>query len=118
MCLLEDHEMDFLGIPNLAEAASAAGISVHRLPVQDGWLPDDDEAFSRLVSDIMGWAASGENVVIHCKGGLGRAGTMGGCVLVAAGSSPDNALQALRDARGPGCPENAEQRQYIARFRA
>lgn len=117
VCLIEDHELNYLGIPNLAEAAITAGISLHRLPIRDGDLPDDPGAFSRLVSEIVAWATAGERVVIHCRGGLGRAGTMGGCVLVAAGLSPDEAFEALSSARGPGCPENTRQRQYISEFR-
>lgn len=116
VCLIEDHELAELSIDGLEVEARVAGIALHRLPIQDGSLPADDAAVAKLVSGVAGWAAAGENVVIHCKGGLGRAGTIGGCVLRAAGLEGPEALAALQDARGPSCPETNEQRRYIERF--
>jgi ADP-ribosyl-[dinitrogen reductase] hydrolase len=118
VCLLEDAEFVELGIEGLAEAAAGLGIAFHRLPIRDGSTPRDEAATAALVSRIAGWAAAGENVVIHCKGGLGRAGTIGGCVLRQAGMAAKPALAALLAARGKDCPETAAQRQYIESFGA
>lgn len=114
--LVEDHELAELGITDLPSAASARDIAIHRFPLQDGTAPHDRGAVTALVSDIVGWAAAGENVVIHCKGGLGRAGTVGGCVLRAAGLDAATALGALHSARGASCPETSAQEQFIADF--
>lgn len=116
-CLLEDHELADLRIPGIAQVCDEAGIAFHRLPIADGGLPSDAARFQQLVAGIVEWSQAGHNVVIHCKGGLGRAGTVGGCVLRAAGFGADDALIALRDARGPNCPETAAQRAFIATFR-
>ena len=51
--------------------------------------------------------------VIHCIGGLGRTGTVAGCVLAALGQSPDAALAELAEVRSPNCPENDRQRAFI-----
>ena len=115
--LVEDHELKRLGIADLVEVASSVGITVHRLPIQDGYLANDDAEFAQMVAGDVQRATAGRRNVIHCKGGLGRAGTTGGCVLIASGMTADAALHALREARGPDCPENDRQRQYIARFR-
>lgn len=116
ICLLQDDELAELGIATLPHAAEAAGMRFHRLPIADGELPGATQGVAGLVSDIAGWAAAGENVVIHCKGGLGRAGTLGGCVLRAAGMDGDAALQELARARGPACPETSQQRHFVERF--
>lgn len=116
ICLLQDDELAELGIDTLPHAAEAAGLRFHRLPITDGGLPDAPQDVAGLVSEIAGWAAAGENVVIHCKGGLGRAGTIGGCVLRAAGMDAAGALDDLARARGPACPETCEQRLFIERF--
>jgi ADP-ribosyl-[dinitrogen reductase] hydrolase len=116
VCLLEDEELPVLHIAGLEATVRQAGIAFHRLRVADGDVPRDPVAFGRLVSDICGWSAAGEIVVIHCKGGLGRAGTVGGCVLRVAGSNGDQALSALHTARGPSCPETSAQEAYIRAF--
>ncbi len=115
--LVEDAELHELGINELMSMAEARGIAVRRFPIRDGSVPQDVPAAASLVRDIVGWAASGENVVIHCKGGLGRAGTIGGCVLRASGTA-EAALNALHAARGPSCPETHEQEQFIRAFAA
>jgi len=116
VCLLQDHEFEELAIGGLADASANARIAFHRLPIADGSVPADPGQLTALISQIVGWAAAGENVVIHCKGGLGRAGTVGGCVMRAAGREPAAALADLKTARGPDCPETTEQRRFIERF--
>jgi len=116
VCLIEDHEFAELGIERLPQEAAAAGIAFHRLPIADFSTPPDPASAAALVSDIAGWAAAGENVVVHCKGGLGRAGTIGGCVLRYSGMDGEHALQALVETRGPGCPESDAQRQFVRDF--
>jgi ADP-ribosylglycohydrolase len=86
------------------------------LPIRDASIPDDLAAVTDLVSRIAGWAGAGENVVIHCKGGLGRAGTIGGCVLRYSGHDAMAALAALTDARGADCPETGAQRRFVESF--
>lgn len=116
ICLLRDDELAELGIATLPHAAAVAGLRFHRVPITDGELPDAKQDVAGLVSEIAGWAAAGENVVIHCKGGLGRAGTIGGGVLRAAGMDGDAALRELARARGPACPETSQQRLFIEKF--
>lgn len=116
VCLLEDDELPMLGIDALPQAAVEAGMAFHRLPIRDGATPRERDDVTRLVAAITGWAATGENVVIHCRGGLGRSGTIGGCVLRAAGMDGHAALAELAVARGPSCPETPEQRRYIREF--
>ncbi len=113
VCLLTDAELVALGVEALPEAVEAAGMSFQRLPISDGGLPPDDAALHELVAEIALLAAQGGSVVIHCKGGLGRAGTVGGCVLRHAGLTGDESLSALAAARGPSCPETAAQRRFI-----
>jgi protein-tyrosine phosphatase len=68
----------------------------------------------RIIED----AESGRNVVIHCIGGLGRTGTVAGCVLVELGLTSAQALEVLHALRGPHCPETRAQERFIAAHRA
>lgn len=61
-----------------------------------------------------------QNVYVHCWGGLGRTGTVIGCLLVEQGWEYDQALaqivnlrQNTRDSRYPS-PSNDLQRQFVA----
>lgn len=116
--LIEDHELDLLQIQQLPEAAAAAGIALRRFPIADVSVPADASLVSALVAEIGGYARAGKNLVIHCRGGLGRTGTIGGCVLRSAGFDGEAALAALRAARGVHCPETREQREFILTFPA
>lgn len=116
--LLEDHEYDALRIPNLLAEAAGRGWQVKRLPIKDGGVPTQQADVVELIAVILQAVLIGRNVVIHCMGGLGRAGTVGGCVLVASGMSPDQALHSLKEARGTNCPETDAQRQFIRSFAA
>lgn len=114
--LVEDHELDGLGISELVSAADKRGLKVLRFPIADQGVPAALGDVAAVVNSVVAIARSGENVVIHCMGGLGRAGTIGGCLLVAAGDDARTALRKVGDARGPRAPENEIQRRFVASF--
>jgi protein-tyrosine phosphatase len=114
--LIEDHELIELQIPTLVERAQAHGIMVSRFPIRDGDLPRDMPRFHDLVRFVVNEAVAGRHVAIHCKGGLGRAGTVGGCVLRASGLDSDDALRELASTRSPNCPETGKQREFVRTF--
>ena len=115
--LLEDRELAALGIERLVPAAEALGCGVVRLPIADGGTPPVPAEAASAVARIVEAASGGTRAVVHCKGGLGRAGTIGACVLVALGEPPDEAIASVRAAR-PGAIENAEQERFVCGFEA
>ena len=117
VCLLEDKELVSLQISGLIEEAEARGLETHRLPIPDGGVLPNTLGVEKIVALIISRATAGKNVVIHCMGGLGRAGTIGGCYLRACGMGSEQALKLLVATRGRSCPETEEQRQFIRSFR-
>lgn len=105
--LIEDFEFDLLRVRALPERARAL-FEWHHLPIRDGGVPD--AAFE------MRWAAASlrttERLVLHCRGGLGRAGLAAARLLVEAGIEPEAAIRQVRKAR-PGAIETAEQERYV-----
>ena len=113
--LIEDHELTLLEIPALVTEAQRRGIVIVRAPVPDLEAPEQDQA--RHLADLaIASARAGRNVVIHCRGGLGRAGTLAACTLVALGQSPDDAINHVRRVR-KGAIETQSQQEFVTNQR-
>ena len=118
VCLLQDAELSSLLIPTLIEDAEKIGLKVRRLPIPDGGVLPDPQPVRNLVQFIRREQAAGGHLVIHCAGGLGRAGTVAGCLLVESGLSAQDALATLRRVRAaPNCPETPAQRGFVSSYR-
>jgi len=112
--LIEDFELAKLKIPTLVEDAEHRGIAIYRSEIVDGSVPTLEQAFA-IVQFAKAMSRSGHNVVFHCKGGLGRAGTLCACTLVAMGELPMKAIQQTRNAR-KGAVENSIQEKFVVQF--
>lgn len=115
VCLLPDDELDWLGVPDLPAQAASQGFTVRQEPVIDQRAPRWSESCA-LVEWIGARLTEGAKVVVHCRGGIGRAGTMAACVLVDQGRSADAAVAAVRAARDARAIETAEQFQFVQRY--
>ena len=112
--LMEEPELEKLGVGNLGTVAEEAGLEWHHLPITDVQVPD--ERFERP------WAysghvlrrklASGERILLHCRGGLGRTGTVAARLAIELGVKPEDALRAVRRARS-GAVETRAQKAYV-----
>lgn len=113
--LIEDHELKSLEIPNLVERAEAQGLEVIRFPIRDVSVPASIGELVILVARLIEFAQSGRTILVHCRGGLGRAGLVAACCLVALGSAPDKAITEVRRVR-PGAVETDEQESFVSGF--
>jgi protein-tyrosine phosphatase len=111
--LLEQHELAELG--DLEGAARGAGLAWLPFPIPDMWIPSDLTVTRHLVAEILRALEGGDGVVIHCWGGLGRAGTIAACCLVARGTPPERALALVRAARD-GAVQSDVQEQFVLSF--
>jgi protein-tyrosine phosphatase len=83
------------------------------LPIVDSGTPRIKRPLARLIRVINAQLDGGRSVVVHCAGGLGRSGVVVGCWLRSQGVGAARALDLLREMRGPRCPENETQREYV-----
>jgi len=116
--VVEEHEYGGYGIPELLERDRVGGLEVLRFAIEDMNVPKEAEAeeYEELIRDIADRMREGENVVVHCRGGLGRTGTVAACVLVALGNhSADEAIDAVRSARR-GTVQTRDQEDFVRRF--
>ena len=112
--LVEQHELASLGVVDLGEAVEAAHMSWVHLPLRDVSVPGPafEQQWARLGPLLRAQLQCGFNIVVHCKGGLGRAGTVASRLLIEAGMDPEEGLAAVRAAR-PGAVETFGQEQYV-----
>jgi hypothetical protein len=114
--LIEKFEFENLRIVQLRERAGELGISSIWFPIVDGSIPENPENFAQTVSEISNQMDDGKTVVVHCMGGLGRAGLTSACLLMSKGINADEAIKAVRVAR-PGAIETAEQEAFVRSFK-
>jgi ADP-ribosyl-[dinitrogen reductase] hydrolase len=111
--LVEPHELQELAVPNLGEVVQQRHMAWHHLPIRDVSTPCDRFEAQWAVAGpaLRHRLRSGFNVVVHCKGGLGRAGTIGARLLVELGWDPAAAIAAVRGVR-PGALETSAQEEH------
>ena len=92
-----------------------------RFPIPDRYPPVTPEQAAAILGAIDECIAAGGIVCVHCKGGVGRTGTVVGCWLARRLGSGDGALKRLRELwpnNAKSCercrsPNRPEQRDYI-----
>ena len=101
--LIEPFEYRLLHIVALPARARAASIAQTRFAIRDVDIPRPTQrnAYIALIRGIVGNLRDGETVVIHCRGGVGRSGTVATSILNARGHTPAQAVRRVRDARVP-----------------
>lgn len=111
--LMEHDEMRRWGVGALPQVAESV-CPYFSLPIIDGQAPGKhfESEWLRVGAVVRESLRSGNRVLLHCRGGMGRAGTVAARLLVEFGMQPDQAIRAVR-ARRTGAVETAAQVAYV-----
>jgi len=112
--LIEDTEFDLLSVTGLGDAAEARGMDWHHFPIPDLGAPTP-RAMARwreLSPRLHRILEAGGRVLVHCRGGLGRAGIVAALLLIERGHPADEAITLVRAAR-PGAIETPAQERFV-----
>lgn len=117
--LMERHEFGLLRVPDLPERIVAQGIEWVHLPIRDVDVPAAafDALWPSVLADILARLRAGGNVVLHCRGGLGRTGLVAAMILIETGLDPEEAIRAVRAVR-PSAIETVGQERYVRAYQA
>ena len=113
--LVEVHEFDqFISYPKFEEKIGKRNFSWFFHPLKDMTAPDEifRERFFETQSHLLENLRSGKKIAIHCKGGLGRSGTIAALLLRHLGFSAEKSIELVRKSR-PGAIETEEQEIFI-----
>lgn len=114
ICLLEWGEMSMLNILDYPMKSQRYGLLFNHFPIRDMSIPEIDE-LNALIPLIVEQLARGLNILIHCRAGLGRAGTIIACCLIHFGYDAQGAIEAIRTKR-PGSIQTKEQENIVAQY--
>ena len=92
ICLTEEYEIR-LKSSQYAEALKIGTVPCAVLPfeIREGGVPPDRDAFWGLANDVASRLESGEAVLIHCAGGIGRTAMLAIAVLLVLGEPVNEA---------------------------
>jgi protein-tyrosine phosphatase len=113
VCLVEKDELDEKS-PEYARALESGTVPCLVLPfeIPDRGVPEDWDGFWALAGGVAKRLQSGEAVLIHCAGGVGRTAMLAICVLLALGEPMVDARSVV--SRAGSTIESAPQSQLIS----
>ena len=116
LTLMETAELADAKVPRdtLSAAVQERNITWLHLPIPDFGAPDAvfETRWKDIGPDVRNTLRGGGRVVVHCRGGRGRAGLMAARLLVEMGLSADEAIAAVRKAN-PLAIETVTQEDHI-----
>jgi protein-tyrosine phosphatase len=141
VCCLDDEELAYLGAPweTYEREADQLGMDVVRLPMAEGFAPTCVKTIDMIITSLVAeYTLQGRHILVHCRGGVGRAGLIA-CTwmyklgLVRTGTLPyeqcpfelrpeysaehlaavDRLVQTVRRRRSPKAIETAEQVAFL-----
>ena len=122
ICLLDPYELRTIGVDCLKyqKACQKYGVEFIQYPIIEMGVPphSPSDFDSKVIKPLLEKICNRKRVICHCRGGIGRAGTVASCVLLKLGLTKDhkNTITTVRKLRDPKAVESQKQEDYIRAF--
>lgn len=115
--LITKEDMQVLRVTDLPGEVAHQGLAWDHLPLPDTTAPTQSwmEQATPVLNDIIASIPEGAKVVVHCMGGLSRAGTFASLYLWMRGMNMRDAIKTVREVRGPHAM-NSRQVAFLMRM--
>ncbi|MDG9666145.1 protein-tyrosine phosphatase family protein [Hahella sp. CR1] len=113
LSLLETQEIRELGLTQAPELCRCLGMAFTHFPIPDFGLPRSVRDVAALLDAIYPAVLAGDHLVIHCRAGIGRTGTIAASLLVRHGWTPEQAFAEISLKRGVEVPDTDAQRRWV-----
>lgn len=116
--LMEQWELHLLHVDNLGFMVQKAGMKwdhwevIDQSPLRLAGATRQRDPWAIQCEILLGDIKNGQKIFIHCRGGLGRTGTLAARLLIENGISPEKAIREVRTAR-PNAIETLRQELYL-----
>lgn len=114
VALTPDDELERLGLAAMPQRIKDSGIAWRQVPVVNFSTPEADQldVFMAAMAETKSLLDQGQHVLVHCRGGTGRAGKVAAVMLIHYGVAPDQAITMIRQQR-EGCIQTDDQEQFV-----
>lgn len=109
-------EAMLLGLAEEEALCHSYGMEFHNVVVSDMQIPSSSHDVLNCVRYVLEQLAQDKTIAIHCRMGIGRASVLAACILVAQGSSVDEAFARISQARGLPVPDRPAQVTWVRNF--
>jgi len=117
---VEDSEFEILcNKKYFVEKIYKSNLKWHHLPIADLSAPNCDFKYKWETTKVLlkNELIDGQNIIFHCRGGKGRAGTIAAILLIDFGMDKKEAIELVRSKR-VGAIETKKQEDFIFAYRA
>ena len=113
--MITDEEIEYLSVRDLPRSVRDRHMEWWHAPIPDQCPPGSEfeEAWTVAGEVLRDRLRLGFDMLVHCKGGLGRAGTVAARLLAELGVPPDDTIRLVRDARSPHAIETSPQERHV-----
>lgn len=114
--LLEKDEICELGLQQQPALCAKHNITYLHFPIADRSIPDQDKSFQHFIKQIKARIDQADNIVVHCRIGVGRSSLVAGYLMIQDGYNPDDVFSHISKVRGLSVPDTDEQEDWLKKM--